>query len=111
MESLANIAIGLVVQCTGQLFLLYVLNVPMSGQQFLIFTIVMTVLSVVRSYIVRRMWNAEWWKRFEQRTPPFEHGCRCVYIVSEQRYETYGCPCPRCEYLRNFNGTRRQANG
>lgn len=41
------------------------LGVHITWTQFTWFTFAMTILSVVRQYILRRLWNAEWWKRIE----------------------------------------------
>lgn len=62
-ESFANIAIGIFIQAGGQAFLFFAMHIKITGAQFGLFTLVMTVLSIVRSYCLRRLWNAEWWKR------------------------------------------------
>lgn len=66
VEACANTLIGLFIQASAQAFLFLVMKIPITTPQFIWFTLIMTVLSVARSYVVRRMWNAEWWKRFKR---------------------------------------------
>lgn len=100
-ESIGNVVIGIFIQGAGQAFLFYVMHIAITGHQFLFFTLVMTVLSVVRSYCLRRMWNAEWWKRFKHKhptsygpeMPPYCVGCQCVFDVATQKIVHHGCTC------------------
>jgi hypothetical protein len=62
-ESIANIVIGIWIQMAGAGLAFHFLHVKISGGKFVWFTLIMTVLSVVRSYCLRRLWNSEWWKR------------------------------------------------
>ena len=57
MESATNIAIGYVVAVSSQLavFPLFEINIPLSDN--LAIGAYFTVISLIRSYCVRRMWN------------------------------------------------------
>jgi hypothetical protein len=67
-ESLGNIAVGLGIQMLGAHFAFKFLGVRITGSQFVWFTVLMTFLSVARSYCLRRLWNAEWWKNIPWRS-------------------------------------------
>jgi hypothetical protein len=65
-ESIANIVVGLGLQVAGAALAFHVLDVQITTTKFAWFTGFMTVLSLARSYCLRRLWNAEWWKRFKR---------------------------------------------
>jgi hypothetical protein len=69
IEAVANTVIGFLISVTAQWFMFKLLGIRATGSQFIILSIAMTVLSVVRGYTLRRMWNAEWWKRFKRMHP------------------------------------------
>lgn len=62
LESCANTAIGLVTALAGTQAVVWAYNMPMTFNENLILTFWMTVLSVARGYVVRRL--VEWlrWK-------------------------------------------------
>lgn len=83
MEALFSTLLGLVVAVAATQFICYMYDIPMTMQSNLILTFWMTVLSIVRSYVVRRMWNAEFWTmlplRWEYRhIDPDECCCGCT---------------------------------
>ncbi len=109
VESLANIAVGILIQGAGQAGLFYVMRLDISVKQFTAFTLVMTVLSVIRSYCLRRLWNAEWWKRKEP--------ARIVEVVSVHGVQTQFMNTPwkvqdnwvcNCDYCKAGGSCRGQ---
>lgn len=67
MEALFSTVLGLVVAVAATQFICHMYDIPMTMQSNLILTFWMTVMSIVRSYVVRRMWNAEFWKTWKER--------------------------------------------
>ena len=58
MEALVNIAIGLVISTIANHFVIPgVLNVQMSVTQNLVISAIFTAISLVRSYVLRRLFN------------------------------------------------------
>lgn len=60
VEAVVNTAIGLVVAMVATAAICKVYTIPMSWDNNFIITFWMTVLSVLRSYVLRRFFN--WWK-------------------------------------------------
>ncbi len=58
LESILNIAIGFGISLAAQAFFLPLLGVQISLQQNLLFALIMTVISIVRSYLLRRLFEA-----------------------------------------------------
>lgn len=63
-EAVANTAIGYVIAWAASLFFFWLLNIKMSMHDLWWYTWFMTLISVIRGYYVRRLWETEWWKRF-----------------------------------------------
>lgn len=61
LEAAANTAIGVVIAFAAQYVLFWAYNIPVTHAQNAWIVLWMTVLSFVRSYVVRRMWNAQFW--------------------------------------------------
>lgn len=57
-ESVLNVAIGFGVSLVAQVVFLPALGVAISLQQNLVFAVIMTVISIGRSYLVRRLFEA-----------------------------------------------------
>ena len=57
LESLTNVAIGMVVSFFGQIAVSYWYNLPLNFVQNTQIVLFFTVLSVVRSYVIRRWYN------------------------------------------------------
>lgn len=58
MEAVVNIAIGLVISTVANHFVLpAVLNVHMTLGQNVVISVIFTVISLVRSYTIRRLFN------------------------------------------------------
>lgn len=57
MEAVANVAISMVVGLAAQLVLFPALGIPVTIDQNLIILAVMTVVSLVRSYCLRRLFD------------------------------------------------------
>ena len=57
LESITNVVVGLLVSIITQMVLYPILGIPVSMKQNLIITAVFFVLSFVRGYIIRRIFN------------------------------------------------------
>jgi hypothetical protein len=57
LESVTNVVVGLVVSILTQMILFPALNIPVTFNQNLVITFVFFVLSFVRGYIIRRIFN------------------------------------------------------
>jgi len=62
-EAFANTALGFVISFGVQKTLNYAYDVQMSNEIALWFVVWFTVASVARSYLLRRLWEMEWWKK------------------------------------------------
>lgn len=58
IESLVSTAIGLLVALATQMIVFPLLGIPVSLTQNLMLTIIFTIVSIFRSYCVRRLFNA-----------------------------------------------------
>jgi len=57
VEATTNTAIGLVTSFLIQIVLYPIMNIPVRLEQNVIITVVFTVVSIIRSYLVRRLFN------------------------------------------------------
>ena len=57
IESLTNVAIGMVVSFFGQIAVSHWYNLPLNFAQNMQIVLFFTVLSVIRSYCIRRWYN------------------------------------------------------
>lgn len=57
IESLTNVAIGMVVSFFGQIVVSHWYNLPLNVAQNMQIVLFFTVLSVARSYLLRRVFN------------------------------------------------------
>ena len=57
IESLTNVAIGMVVSFFGQIVVSHWYNLPLNFAQNMQIVLFFTVLSVLRSFVVRRWYN------------------------------------------------------
>lgn len=60
-EAVFNTLIGLVIASLATQGICWVYNIPMTWSNNFILTFWMTVISVIRSYYVRRLWNSRFW--------------------------------------------------
>lgn len=60
VEAVANVAIGLGVAFLANLVILPAVGLPVSGGQAVVISAAFTVVSLVRSYLVRRLFNRIW---------------------------------------------------
>jgi hypothetical protein len=67
IEAVANTAFGFTIQVAAQYGLFVFFDVQITTSQFWLFSGAMTLLSVARGYMIRRLWNMECWKRFKKR--------------------------------------------
>lgn len=58
MESVANITVGLVVSTVAQAFIMWALGIPVNLHEQLIISVSLTVVSFVRSFALRRAFEA-----------------------------------------------------
>lgn len=114
VEAVVNTAVGFVISVTAQWFILsWIMHIKIANSQFVWLSIWMTVLSVVRSFVLRRMFNSEIWKRWKRgkptRTsntePPLHPNCRSVLYTPKLDERTsladraaYGVRLPRCQH-------------
>jgi uncharacterized membrane protein len=57
LESTTNVVVGLIISILTQMALFPILGIPVSTEQNIIITAVFFVLSFVRGYIIRRIFN------------------------------------------------------
>lgn len=62
VEALANTALGFALAFVAQSVICWAYSIQLSNHDNAILVWWMTVVSVVRSYVVRRLWNVEFWK-------------------------------------------------
>ncbi len=65
-ESVANTGLGFCISWVATYGFMHALDIHMSFGQLWWYTWGMTAVSIARSYALRRMWNAEWWKRWQR---------------------------------------------
>lgn len=63
-EAVVNTAIGLLVAMFATAGICKLYGIPMSWENNFIITFWMTVISIARSYIIRRAWNSQFWRRW-----------------------------------------------
>lgn len=57
LESITNVIAGFLVALLTQLAIFPAMNIPVSLQENLTISLVFTVVSVIRSYVIRRIFN------------------------------------------------------
>jgi hypothetical protein len=67
VEAVVNTGVGMVLAMWATALICWAYSIPMSWTNNFIITFWMTVISIVRSYVIRRAWNAEFWKRWARR--------------------------------------------
>lgn len=67
VESVVNTFIGLAIAMLATYAITRAHGIPMTWEHNFILTSWMTLISVARSYVIRRMWNAEFWKGWKVR--------------------------------------------
>lgn len=60
IESVVGTLIGLVIALAAQTFMFYVTDVHVTTEQNLTILLGMTLISVVRTYVLRRFFNGAW---------------------------------------------------
>jgi hypothetical protein len=83
LESLVNIAVGAGVAFWSQVIVFHFMGIPVRYGQNLIITAIFTVISIVRSFILRRIFN--WWTEHHQAETMAQ---RVQRVMSQP---TYGC--------------------
>lgn len=64
-EAVVNTALGLVIAMVATAAICKAYAIPMTWENNFIITFWMTVLSVLRSYLLRRLFNADWRPRLQ----------------------------------------------
>jgi len=59
IESVINTAAGFILSLLLQLFIYPIMNIPVTFSQNIIITIAFTILSIIRGYIIRRVFNKQ----------------------------------------------------
>ena len=62
-EAVVNTFIGLLIAFVAQAAICWAYDIGLTTKQNLILVFWMTILSIARGYILRRAWNAEFWKQ------------------------------------------------
>jgi hypothetical protein len=57
LESVINTAIGFIVSMLSQIFIYGVMRIPVTISKSVLLTLFFTVVSIIRSYIIRRIFN------------------------------------------------------
>lgn len=65
VEAVVNTAVGLVIAMVATAAICKAYGIPMTWENNFIITFWMTVLSVLRSYLLRRLFNAQWRPRLQ----------------------------------------------
>ena len=65
MEAMTNTLVGLCIAFCMNVILYKAYHIPVTSSQTFAITMWMTLVSVIRSYVLRRLWNSEWWKRWK----------------------------------------------
>lgn len=63
IEAVANTAVGYIIALVCMRIIMWAYDFPMGTRETSIVVMWMTVVSVVRGYAIRRLWNAQFWKR------------------------------------------------
>jgi hypothetical protein len=69
IEAIANTVIGYIVAYLATYAIVWAYDMPMTHGHVSAMVNWMTLLSVLRGYVLRRLWNAEFWKRWSWRHP------------------------------------------
>lgn len=69
IEAVTNTLIGYVIAYAATYAIVWAYDMQMSHANVSQMVNWMTLLSVLRGYVLRRLWNAEWWKRWSWRKP------------------------------------------
>jgi len=63
IEAVANTAVGYCIALVCMRIIMWAYNFPMGTKETSIVVFWMTGVSVLRGYVIRRMWNSQFWKR------------------------------------------------
>lgn len=67
IEAIADTAVGFVLAVLAQVLIVYMYDLDhISIWNLGILTFWMTVISILRRYMIRRLWNSEFWKRWDR---------------------------------------------
>lgn len=68
IEAVTNTFIGFIISWFATTFFLYhVLNIKMTFNELWWYTWFMTAISIARGYVLRRLFNSEFWKKYAKR--------------------------------------------
>ena len=62
-EAVVNTVVGFFIAWVAQWVICWAYDIKMNNIEVTIVTFWMTVVSLVRLYVIRRMWNKEFWRR------------------------------------------------
>lgn len=66
IEACANTAVGYVIALVCMRIIMWAYGFPMGTRETSIVVFWMTGVSVVRGYLIRRLWNSQFWKRWRR---------------------------------------------
>lgn len=64
-EALASTLVGFCIALAMQYVLWAAYGIRATASQTIQVTLWMTLVSVIRGYVMRRLWNSEWWKHWK----------------------------------------------
>ena len=83
-EAVVNTGVGVLIAFAAQWLICWAYNIPLSASDNAIIVGWMTGISVIRSYVIRRAWNSEFWKSRKPSEPCVENGdIYCCHVESE----------------------------
>jgi len=62
VEAVVNTGVGLLIAFVAQMLIVWANDIPLTWEDNAIIVWWMTVISVIRTYVIRRAWNSEFWK-------------------------------------------------
>lgn len=65
-EAVVSTIVGLAIAFAAQAFIAWAYNMPLSARDNFLLVFWMTVISIVRQYIIRRIWNKRLQKRLSR---------------------------------------------
>lgn len=68
IESLANVVIGFIISVIAQMVIMGAYNIDLSLWDNIVIVIYFTIISIIRSYLLRRLFNKRVLKRYDNRT-------------------------------------------
>lgn len=76
VEACVNTLVGFFISVTVQWVIMnLIMHIPVTVGQFFWLSFWMTIISVLRGYVLRRLFNSEFWKRWKRGRHPAVQTC------------------------------------